>query len=63
MKISTGDVLILAYEAFDGAMGGKTLMQKRLYFLSIILDADLGYEAHYYGPYLEKIATTNVEGN
>ena len=55
------DVLLLAYKAFDGNVRGKTMLQKRVYFLSVFLDADLGYEAHYYGPYSEEVATANAE--
>jgi uncharacterized protein YwgA len=55
------DVLLLAYKAFDGNMRGKTLLQKRVYFLSVMLGIDLGYEAHYYGPYSEQISTMNSE--
>ena len=55
------DVLILAYKAFEGGMKGKTLLQKRIYFLSVMLGLDLGYEAHYYGPYSEQVATLNME--
>lgn len=55
------DVLLLAYKAFDCDMRGKTLLQKRVYFLSVMLGIDLGYEAHYYGPYSEQIATLNSE--
>ena len=55
------DVLVLAYKAFDGDMRGKTLLQKRVYFLSVMLGIDMGYEAHYYGPYSEKVATLNSE--
>ena len=55
------DVLVLAYKAFDGDMRGKTLLQKRVYFLSVMLGIDMGYDAHYYGPYSEKVATLNSE--
>lgn len=55
------DVLLLAYKAFDGSMKGKTLLQKRVYFLSVVLDVGLGYDAHYYGPYSEDIASANSE--
>jgi uncharacterized protein YwgA len=60
-EISVRDVVLLAYKAFDGCMRGKTLLQKRVYFLSVILQLDLGYEAHYYGPYSEEVATANAE--
>ena len=55
------DVLLLAYKAFDGTMKGKTLLQKRVYFLSVVLDVGLGYDAHYYGPYSEDISNANSE--
>ena len=48
-EIVARDVLVLAYKAFEGDMRGKTLLQKRVYFLSVMLDIDMGYEAHYYG--------------
>jgi hypothetical protein len=35
------DMLLLAYKAFDGNMRGKTLLQKRVYFLSVVLDVGL----------------------
>ena len=60
-KFAARDVLVLAYKAFDGDMRGKTLLQKRIYFLSVMLDIDMGYEAHYYGPYSEKVAGLNSE--
>ena len=60
-EIAVRDVLVLAYKAFEGDMRGKTLLQKRVYFLSVMLGIDLGYEAHYYGPYSEKVATANSE--
>lgn len=59
--ISARDVLVLAYKAFEGDMRGKTLLQKRVYFLSVMLGIDMGYDAHYYGPYSEKVATLNSE--
>src|ERR1035438_7111890 len=43
------DMLLLAYKAFDGNMRGKTLLQKRVYFLSVVLDVGLGYDAHLLG--------------
>ena len=55
------DVVLLAYKAFGGTVKGKTMLQKRVYFLSVFLNADLGYEAHYYGPYSEAVATANLE--
>jgi uncharacterized protein YwgA len=55
------DVVLLAYKAFGGTMHGRTILQKRVYFLSVCLREDLGYEAHYYGPYSGEVATANAE--
>lgn len=59
--ISAQDFILLAYKAFGGKMNGKTLLQKRVYFLSVMVGEDLGYGAHYYGPYSTEIATGNAE--
>ena len=60
-SVSTRDIVLLAYKAFDGVMPGRTLLQKRLYFLSVLLQQDLGYDAHYYGPYSAEVANSNSE--
>ena len=60
-ELSVRDVLLLVYKAFDGSMRGKTLLQKRVYFLSVVLNMGLGYEAHYYGPYSEDVSSANTE--
>jgi len=60
-EISVQDFILLAYKAFGGKMKGKTLLQKRAYFLSVMVGEDLGYSAHYYGPYSEDVATGNAE--
>jgi uncharacterized protein YwgA len=59
--ISAQDFILLAYKAFGGRMKGKTLLQKRVYFLSVMVSENLGYGAHYYGPYSEEVATGNAE--
>ena len=60
-NIAARDLLVLAYKAFNGDMPGKTLLQKRVYFLSVMLGVEMGYDAHYYGPYSEKVSTLNSE--
>lgn len=60
-ELSIHDALLLGYRAFGGTMNGKTLLQKRIYFLSVMLGIDMGYEAHYYGPYSAQIAFLNAE--
>jgi len=59
--VSAQDFILLAYKAFGGRMNGKTLLQKRVYFLSVMVGENLGYGAHYYGPYSEEVATGNAE--
>jgi len=57
MNLLTRNIVLLALDAFGGKTEGKTLFQKRLYFLNQLLKAEqkvrlgLGYDAHYYGPY------------
>jgi uncharacterized protein YwgA len=48
----TADKLaMLIIDAAGGTLEGKTLLQKRAYFLSELLNFDLDYHAHYFGPY------------
>ncbi|MBI4832168.1 MAG: hypothetical protein HY801_11595 [Candidatus Lindowbacteria bacterium] len=44
-------IALLIVHAAGNKLRGKTLLQKRAYFLSKILDLDLTYNPHYYGPY------------
>jgi uncharacterized protein len=60
-EILVRDVVLLAYKAFGGTIHGRTMLQKRIYFLSVYLGENLGYEAHYYGPYSAEVATINAE--
>lgn len=52
------DFVHLAFLAVGGEIHGKTLLQKRIYFLGVLTDSldDLGYRAHYYGPYSDDVA-------
>jgi len=59
--MSTRDILLLAYDAFGGIICGKTKLQKKLDFISIMLGWDLGYGPHYYGPYSADVANSNQE--
>jgi uncharacterized protein YwgA len=49
MKIDRLVLLVLDHSG--GAISGKTLLQKRCFFLGELLGKDLHYQAHYYGPY------------
>lgn len=48
-------IILLIIDKAGGKISGKTLLQKRAYFLSKVLNWDLGYHAHYYGPYSPEI--------
>lgn len=55
--METHHFLLLALDAMGGDVRGKTLLYKRVYFLGRLsghLD-ELGYYAHYYGPYSDQI--------
>jgi len=45
------EIFLLMLEAAGGKMAGKTLVQKRAYFLSEMLKLGLHFKPHYYGPY------------
>lgn len=51
------DALLLTVER-EGKNGlhGRTLLQKKLYFLSVLRKANFGFSAHYYGPYSSFVA-------
>ncbi len=52
------DFTLLSLEAFDGKVNGRTLFQKRLYFLAALArrEIEFGFRAHYYGPYSSAVA-------
>jgi uncharacterized protein YwgA len=60
-KLTVRDYILLGYKAFDGSVRGKTMLQKRMYFLSVMLNVDLGFGPHYYGPYSSAVASGNIE--
>lgn len=59
--MQTADFLLLAYDSLGGEIKGSTNLQKKIYFLALMLDEDLGYDAHYYGPYSAQVASANRE--
>lgn len=54
------DFLISLMDASGGGIQGRTLLQKRAYFVKLLtdLDVDLGFDAHFYGPYSAVIDNT-----
>ncbi len=51
------DVILLVIKGEkDDKLQGRTLLQKKIYFLSVMMEHDLGFTAHYYGPYSSYVA-------
>lgn len=50
--------ILLLLDAYGGSISGKTLLQKRLYFLQLLLEEhpDMGFRAHYFGPYSDTMS-------
>jgi uncharacterized protein YwgA len=55
------DALLFTYDAAGGSIQGKTNLQKKMYFVAVMLGKDFGYGAHYYGPYSATVAAANQE--
>lgn len=55
------DFVLFAHGAFDQGITGRTALQKIVYFLSVMMNEDLGYNPHFYGPYSPKVAEANAE--
>lgn len=55
--MKTYDFVHLVLHAFDGSIQGRTKLQKVVYFIGVLTDLieDLGYRAHYYGPYSSEV--------
>jgi len=53
MKIDR--LILLVLDHSGGTISGKTLLQKRCFFLGELLGKDLHYQAHYYGPYSAEV--------
>ena len=53
------DILLLVVKSEgENGLQGRTLLQKKVYFLSVLMDDfDLGFSPHYYGPYSSYIAS------
>ena len=55
MHIQDLILLVVAGENEEG-LKGRTILQKKLYFLSELKGVDLGFRPHYYGPYSSLVA-------
>ncbi len=51
------DLILLVIGSEEGkSLRGRTTLQKKLYFLSVLERVDLGFGPHYYGPYSSLVA-------
>lgn len=51
------DILLLVIKSEPREeLRGRTLLQKKIYFLSVLLKENFGFSAHYYGPYSSFVA-------
>jgi uncharacterized protein YwgA len=48
--------LLAVSEEKEGCLEGRTLLQKKLYFFSVLMREDFQFRPHYYGPYSENVA-------
>jgi uncharacterized protein YwgA len=49
------DVVLLIIDAHGGTLSGRTLLQKVTFFVDDALDLDVGFRAHYFGPFSPRI--------
>lgn len=51
--MTASDFVLSLISGFGGQVQGRTLLQKRAYFVAQLsaVPVELGYDAHYYGPY------------
>lgn len=59
--MQTRDFVLFAHGVFDGGISGRTTLQKRVYFLEVMLEENHGFMPHYYGPYSAQVADANSE--
>ena len=50
------DLILLVIGSEENGIRGRTLLQKKLYFLSVLKGIELGFGPHYYGPYSSWVA-------
>ena len=44
-------LFLIMLDHAGGTIAGKTLAQKRAYFVGVLLGTDIGFSPHYYGPF------------
>ncbi|MCJ7577926.1 MAG: hypothetical protein MUO91_05705 [candidate division Zixibacteria bacterium] len=48
-------LILMLLKASGDKIVGKTMIQKQIYFLSLLLNENIGFKPHYYGPYSPEI--------
>lgn len=58
--MNASDFILMLIAGFGGRVQGRTLLQKRAYFVAQLsgVPVDLGFDAHYYGPYSAVVDNT-----
>lgn len=51
MPVASDAILLVVDQESGKIVRGRTLLQKKLYFLSVLCDLDFGFGPHFYGPY------------
>ena len=54
-EMSPDKLVLLILDGAGGELRGKTLLQKRAYFLAAMANMDFGFRPHYYGPYSPEV--------
>ena len=54
--MSVKDALLTAIGSDKSGIRGRTLLQKRMYFLAVLVGEDFMFSPHYYGPYSSMVA-------
>jgi len=53
--MKSSDFVLYLLHASGGNIQGRTLLQKRSFFVGELCHIDMGFDAHYYGPYSAEI--------
>lgn len=57
VSLTASDAILLVIAQEPGqTIRGRTLLQKKLYFLSVLCDLDYGFSPHFYGPYSSPVS-------
>ena len=48
-------LILILLDTLGGKIDSKTKLHKEIYFISLLLNRDIGFKAHYYGPYSPKV--------